>query len=87
MRIYSNAIGTMKRIAQHHIRCLAPDARELHKRFHRVWHSAIMMLQEDRTTALNGLGFLTIKTGRLDILSKLLRSRCHIVSRRTVFLE
>jgi hypothetical protein len=67
VRIYSNAMGTVKGIPQHHIRCFPPDTRELHERCHRVWHSAIMLLQEDRTTALNGVRFLTIKPSRLDI--------------------
>jgi hypothetical protein len=68
MCIHSNALGTVKGIPQHHIRRLPSDARELHECFHRVWHSTMIMLQESLAAALNGLGFLTIKTSRLDIL-------------------
>jgi len=67
VRIDSDALGTVKGIPQHHIRRLPPDARELHESYHRVWHSTIMLLQEGLTTALNGVGFLTIETSRLDI--------------------
>jgi len=67
VRIYSNAMGTVKGIPQHHIRRFPPDTRDLHERRYRVWHSAIVLLQEGRTTALNSLSFLPIKTSRLDI--------------------
>jgi hypothetical protein len=67
VRIHSNALGTVKRIPQHYICRLSSNTWEPHESFHSVWHSAIMLLQECLTTALNDLGFLTIETSRLDI--------------------
>jgi hypothetical protein len=68
MRIHSNALGAVKGVAQYHVRRLPSHARELYERLHCLWHSAVVLQQQGCTTALNSLGFLTIKAGRLDIL-------------------
>jgi len=67
MRIYSDTVGTTKGIPQNHIGRLTPYTRKPHESLHSVWHSAIMLLYEDRTAALNGMGFLTVKARRLNI--------------------
>ena len=67
MRIYSDTVGTTKGIPQNHIGRLTPYPRKPHESLHRVWHSAIVLLHEGRTAALNGMGFLTIEARRLNI--------------------
>jgi hypothetical protein len=68
MRIYSDTVGATKGVSQNHIGCLTPYSRKLHESLHSVWHSAMVLLHEGRTAALNGTGFLTIKTRGLNIL-------------------
>jgi hypothetical protein len=67
VRIHSDTVRTTKGIPQNHIGRLTPDPRQRHESLHRVWHCTIVLLHESRTAALNGTGFLTIKTRRLNI--------------------
>jgi hypothetical protein len=67
VRIYSNTVGPAKSIPQNHIGRLTPYPRKPNESLHRVWHSAMVLLHEGRTAALNGLGFVTIKARRLNI--------------------
>ena len=55
MRIYSDTVGTTKGVSQNHIGRLTPYSRKPHESLHRVWHSAIVLLHEGRTAALNGM--------------------------------
>jgi hypothetical protein len=67
VRIYSDTVGTTKGISQNHIGRLPPYPRKLYESLHSVWHSAMVLLHQGCTAALNGMGFLTVKPCGLNI--------------------